>query len=299
MRVNALRRLFLTVLAFCNVVDAFRPERLLIQVVQHQPKRSSAVLLQDSVNGIGKQDLPRVVDTACAAVGAATGIYLLGELEARFGVKLYGPPLAASSIIIFSGITPPSAKNVFFGTIGAACFALCLYQLGGGTPETRAIAVAGSLIWFKTSGALFPPAAALSAVFLDSPALQTSGWSYLLFPCLSGQTILYVLAVGLAQLRQRLRVSITQSQLDFSAASLGEMREMFDRYDTSGDGRIDATELQVALRALLGSELDLADCEKLVADADSDGDGVIEFDEFVQMLRFDATLTRDATRLGE
>ena len=246
---------------------------------------------------ISLQDLPRNVDTACAALGAATGIYLLGELELKVGVKLYGPPLAASSIIIFSGISPPPAKNVFLGTIGAAAFALCLYQLGGGTPETRALAVAGSLVWFKTSGALFPPAAALSAVFLDSPALQSSGWTYLLFPCLSGQSILYGLAYGLAIVRQRIRVAITHSQLDFSAASMREMREMFDRYDTSGDGRIDATELQVALRALLGSELDLADCEQLVADADSDGDGDIDFEEFVAMLQFDAVLSSDAAKL--
>lgn len=162
----------------------------------------------------------------------------------------------------------------------------------------RAVAVAGSLLWFKSSGALFPPAAALSAVFLDSPALQSSGWSYLLFPCLSGQSILYIIALGLSQLRQRLRVAITQTQLNqFSSATLEEIKAMFYRFDTSGDGRIDAMELQVALRALLGSELDAADCKQLIAVADSNGDGHIDVDEFVQMLRFDATLSSNAKSL--
>ena len=276
------------------VVDAYRCPLI---ASPHQLARSRAMVLQAAMDEkaiVTSQDVPKAVDTVCAAVGAATGIYLLGELELRLGVKLYGPPLAASSIIIFSGITPPPAKNVFFGTMGAAFFALCLFQLVGGTPETRALAVAGSLLWFKSSGALFPPAAALCAVFLDSPTLQASGWSYLLFPCLSGQTILYVVAMGLAQLRQQLRVSITKQQLDFGSATLEEMSELFLRFDTSGDGRIDATELQVALRALLGSELDLADCKQLVQDADSDGDGDIDFEEFVAILRYDATLSGEA-----
>ena len=42
------------------------------------------------------------------------------------------------------------------------------------------------------------------------------------------------------------------------------LRELFARYDTSGDGRIDATEFRVTLRALAGVDVPLADCEATV-----------------------------------
>ena len=233
-----------------------------------------------------KSDVPKYVDLAFAIFGAGASILLLDYLEELTGLQFYAPPLAASSIIIFSGIAPAPAVNVFGGTIGAAAFAVALHTFGGGSPETRAVAVAFSLAWFKLSGALFPPAAAMSAVFLDSPGLQERGWGYLLFPCLSGQAILYASATALAALRQRVRIAITKSQLDFSAETREGFEAMFRQFDTSGDGLIDATELQVALRAIIAADLDLKDCEELVRDADADGDGGIDFDEFMALLQF-------------
>jgi len=187
------------------------------------------------------------------------------------------------------GMKPAPAVNIFAGTTGAASFALLLYSFGGGSPEMRALAVAGSLAWFKCTGATFPPAAALAAVFLDSKELQELGWSYLLFPCLSGQALLYAAGSGLAQLRQLVRLSLTRMQLDStltSRESIDEMRSMFMRFDTSGDGLIDATELQVALRAILHADVDAKDCEALVREADVDGDGAIDFDEFLVLLKY-------------
>ena len=248
-------------------------------------------------------DVPKTVDVAVAAIGAGLSILALNVAEQKLGVRLYAPPLAASSIIIFSGITPPSAKNVFVGTLGAAAFALCLEEFFGASATAielgRAAAVAGSLIWFKSSGLTFPPAAAMAVVYLDSPLMQESGWSYLVFPCLSGQLFLYVAAAGLAKVRQRIRVAITQRQLDFSSDNLDDFRELFDRFDTSGDGLIDATELKVALRVLTGAEVDLSDAEALVAEADCDGDGVIDFGEFVQMLKFDSRARGEECKMDE
>jgi CBS-domain-containing membrane protein len=242
--------------------------------------------------------VPKAADTALACIGAASGTYALGVLESTTGLPFYAPPLAAGAIIIFSGMKPPPAKNVFGGMLGAAAFALALEAVGGGTEETRALAVAGSLLWFKSSGALFPPAAAAAAVFLDSAELQSLGWTYLAFPCLSGVSVLYGLALGLSRVRQDVRVRITRSQLEFSADTLGDMREVFDRFDTSGDGRIDAMELQVMLRALLSTEMDLEDCEDLINRTDVNGDGSIDFEEFVMMMKFDAKLTGQASSLS-
>ena len=61
-------------------------------------------------------------------------------------------------------------------------------------------------------------------------------------------------------------------------ASLGEqtdctLREIFAKFDTSGDGALDPDELKVALRVALGVDLSKSDCQQLVAAADRDGDG--------------------------
>ena len=75
-------------------------------------------------DGRMKEDPSKNVDLAIAAVGAGTACFLLCYLENLLGVRLYAPPLAASSVIIFSGIKPPKALQVFAGTFGAALFAL-------------------------------------------------------------------------------------------------------------------------------------------------------------------------------
>ena len=41
-------------------------------------------------------------------------------------------------------------------------------------------------------------------------------------------------------------------------------------------------QLKLALRAATGAEVELDDCERIVRSMDTDGNGVIDFDEFVQ-----------------
>ena len=62
--------------------------------------------------------------------------------------------------------------------------------------------------------------------------------------------------------------------------SSDHLKEMFDKFDTSGDGFIDAKELVVALRVTTGEDLTLDESQKLINAADVDGDGVINFEEF-------------------
>merc|ERR1711903_383750 len=52
---------------------------------------------------------------------------------------------------------------------------------------------------------------------------------------------------------------------------VAEIKEAFDLFDTDGSGSIDTNELKVAMKAL-------------GMDAKSDGDGTIDFDEFLAMM---------------
>ena len=62
-----------------------------------------------------------------------------------------------------------------------------------------------------------------------------------------------------------------------------EIREAFDLFDTDGSQTIDAKELKVAMRAL-GFEPNKDEIKKMIADIDKDGNGTIEFDEFLAMM---------------
>merc|ERR1712167_435798 len=68
---------------------------------------------------------------------------------------------------------------------------------------------------------------------------------------------------------------LTEEQLD-------EIREAFSLFDADASGMIDIRELKAAMRAL-GFEVKNEELKKMVADIDGDGNGTIEFGEFLQM----------------
>ncbi|CAI2382280.1 unnamed protein product [Moneuplotes crassus] len=60
-------------------------------------------------------------------------------------------------------------------------------------------------------------------------------------------------------------------------------RENFNAFDTNGDGRLDVKELSTALRSV-GFHLTQKDAEAIHAEADRDGSGYIEYDEFERLI---------------
>merc|ERR1740138_1821615 len=68
-----------------------------------------------------------------------------------------------------------------------------------------------------------------------------------------------------------------------SAQQVAECREAFDLFDTDGSGMIDIKELKVAMCAL-GFEVKKDEIKKMVDDLDRDGDGSVDFDEFMAMM---------------
>merc|ERR1711939_956907 len=68
-----------------------------------------------------------------------------------------------------------------------------------------------------------------------------------------------------------------------SEEQLDEIREAFSLFDSDASGAIDVRELKAAMRAL-GFEVKNEELKKMVADIDNDGNGTIEFTEFLQMM---------------
>merc|ERR1711982_311327 len=69
---------------------------------------------------------------------------------------------------------------------------------------------------------------------------------------------------------------LTDDQLD-------EIREAFSLFDADASGMIDVRELKAAMRAL-GFEVKNEELKKMVTDVDNDGNGTIEFAEFLAMM---------------
>ena len=244
----------------------------------------------------------KYVDLLLAGLGLWLTISLIGLLEIvvpfvvpGIVVPLYSTPMLASGIIFFAGPAPPGPKSFLMGTLGSASviFAV-LHVLGMVFPAqgtTAQGAVAGMLLmWYKGSGTMFPPVVALAGLLLAKetagglPALQIA--TFLLSPWLSGHALLYGGAYATSLVRARARVALARQR--FAALkdrTDGELRAIFDKFETSGDGTLDAAELKVAMRVAVGVDLAVAECEELVAVADTNGTGTVEFFEFVAICR--------------
>uniref|UniRef100_A0A0E0NKL4 EF-hand domain-containing protein n=1 Tax=Oryza rufipogon TaxID=4529 RepID=A0A0E0NKL4_ORYRU len=81
-------------------------------------------------------------------------------------------------------------------------------------------------------------------------------------------------------------VSIEELRAVMEGGGLDALRAAFDEYDEDGNGVITAEELRRALCRLNldGMDLTAEQCAEIVAAVDSDGDGVISFDEFKAMM---------------
>merc|ERR1712006_73760 len=68
-----------------------------------------------------------------------------------------------------------------------------------------------------------------------------------------------------------------------SEEQIEEIREAFNLFDADNSGAIDVRELKAAMRAL-GFEVKKEELKKMISDIDNDGNGTIEFAEFLEMM---------------
>jgi len=113
--------------------------------------------------------------------------------------------------------------------------------------------------------------------------------SYILRPYLLGHLYLYMCALGMARIRRIVRINLLRREHRIQDKGndvyklIGDrkkLRLLFDRMDTSGDGRLDEHELKITLRASVGTDIALEDCRYIIRSVDTDGHGKIAFDEF-------------------
>ncbi|XP_067151847.1 calcium-binding protein 2-like [Apteryx mantelli] len=63
-----------------------------------------------------------------------------------------------------------------------------------------------------------------------------------------------------------------------------ELKIAFREFDVNGDGEISGAEMREAIAALLGEQLKAQEVDEILQDVDLNGDGRVDFDEFVMML---------------
>mmetsp|Transcript_15799 Transcript_15799/g.32412 ORF Transcript_15799/g.32412 Transcript_15799/m.32412 type:complete len:313 (+) Transcript_15799:3-941(+) len=240
--------------------------------------------------GIASKSVARSLDTIIAGVGLGLTIATLAALDSYFNLKVFCPPMLASGTIFFAGPTPPDISGFAKATLGAVAVynILGLVRTSLSQPVVMGAMSGCMLMWFKATNAIFPACVSLGLLLAQaapSSEAQQLSWAgvqaslnYALFPWVSGNIALYVMAILLSLCRWEVRNRVMKSEL--RALSAQDLRRTFKQFDTSGDGYLDATEVKVALRAAIGCDVALADCERLVGEADTDGDGVVDFHEF-------------------
>ncbi|KAL5703715.1 hypothetical protein ACHQM5_022237 [Ranunculus cassubicifolius] len=83
----------------------------------------------------------------------------------------------------------------------------------------------------------------------------------------------------------RLSSSDLSNIFDDMEPSLQEIKDAFDIFDENRDGFVDAIELQSILRRLGLKEASMVeDCAKMIRNYDENGDGKVDFHEFVKLM---------------
>ncbi|KAJ2226884.1 hypothetical protein GGF40_004243 [Coemansia sp. RSA 1286] len=69
----------------------------------------------------------------------------------------------------------------------------------------------------------------------------------------------------------------------FTESQLKELKDTFNEFDKDGNGSISREELELAMKTILGSEVQI-NAEELIRAVDKDGNGEIEFEEFLSLM---------------
>lgn len=82
---------------------------------------------------------------------------------------------------------------------------------------------------------------------------------------------------------------------DEDPQDVADRERIFRRCDTNGDGKVSATELGEALKAL--GSVSAEEVKRMMGELDTDGDGFISFEEFTAFAKANKGLIRDVAKI--
>ncbi|XP_075255144.1 neo-calmodulin-like [Convolutriloba macropyga] len=85
-------------------------------------------------------------------------------------------------------------------------------------------------------------------------------------------------------LNPKIRKEVNHKDYGISNEKFNDIKEMFKMYDKNGDGRISKGELMLTMQ-LIGANPTKDEVENMIREVDTDGNGYIEFKEFVQFAK--------------
>ena len=103
---------------------------------------------------------------------------------------------ATISVLAFGTLDNPAARvyNCVVGTVASTFIAAALIYFIGPTPIARALGISVALAFMMWTGSVHPPGAACVFAAVDSAAIQSLGFWYVVYPVLFGS--LFILAMG-------------------------------------------------------------------------------------------------------
>lgn len=247
---------------------------------------------------------PKAVDAAAAGLALTLcalllrGIDVATEAVGSHPLPVFAVPILPSSLLFFAGPTPPPARGFLLCTIFAWAAALGInyvdFHDDFDEPTAAALVVGVLLALFKATNNFFVPTVGLVAALVVDPTRgledPLAALKFLAAPWLAGHALMYALAHGAARGRRRLRTALSIARFKAelaTAADAGDdaLRAAFARFDTSGDGFLQPGELKYAWKAATGEQMSDDDADAMVRSIDADGNGEIDVDEFIALVR--------------
>ena len=225
----------------------------------------------------------KIADGAVAGLGVVLSFAAIEALQQAFGLSLIVAPMMASTIILFTAAAPPNPKGLLLGTLGCSTLSAAFNSLASAafSPAVGMGAAAAALmLWFKMTGCIFPPTAVLCMLMMGKP----SPYSFVLRTWLPGHACLSAGAMATSVLRGLTRKALKKAEVrSLGGLSRVQLKDIFAKYDTSGDGTLDAHELKLALRVVTGASVPMRACVELIGKLDRNGNGVLDFSEFMSI----------------
>ena len=263
---------------------------------EEEEDSATAYVSFEKVASLVERISPKKLDSVLAGLGLALSACALRMVDSALGhydvLPFFAVPSLSSGLLFFAGPVPPPGRAFILCTIKAWACAYLIFLLPITDAAFKASLTAGALLTlFKLSNHFFVPTVGLAAVLLTDPTgkLLSSpliGLKFLAAPWLLCHGLLFAAAHVVAIGRRRVRVELSRSRFkrSFAALSNDALREVFERYDTSADGFLQAGELKYAWWAVTGEEMSEADADALVKSIDTDGNGEIDVEEFIALV---------------